>query len=95
MTHEDLIHRAKADAQAVLQRYDPKERSMIEIVTCPQCGNDSLVVGAGEGKDKCYFCDRQITTRPCSDCGTLFAPDELLSGAICQNCFDYKVGLDG
>jgi thiamine phosphate synthase YjbQ (UPF0047 family) len=91
LSYEDLVRRAEIDAKAVLRRYGPKDRPDIEIVVCPECGNSTLVVGASEDEDKCYFCDEQVEVCACSECGTFLSPDELIGTGICQNCFGYKV----
>ncbi|HXA19924.1 MAG TPA: zinc ribbon domain-containing protein [Thermoanaerobaculia bacterium] len=93
LSYEELVRRAESDARSILDRFSPKEQAMIEIATCPQCGNESLVLGAGEDEDKCYFCDEQIETTRCWECGTPVNPDSLV-GTICQNCFSYKMSRD-
>ncbi len=93
LSYEELVRRAESDAESVLHRFSPKEQSMIEIATCPQCANESLVLGAGEDEDKCYFCDEPVVTRRCDECGTPVDPDSLV-GTICQGCFNYKMSRD-
>lgn len=94
LSYEDLVRRAEIDAEAVLQRFDPKEQSMIDIATCPECGNSTLVIGADEGYDKCYYCDEQVEVCACPECGTYVSPDELTGTGICDNCFGDKIERD-
>ncbi|HEV7506502.1 MAG TPA: hypothetical protein VGS07_16495 [Thermoanaerobaculia bacterium] len=94
LSYEDLVHRAEVDAEAVLRRFGPKDRPEIEIAVCPECGNRTLVIGAGEDDDKCYYCDEDVEVCACSECGTYLAPDELIGTGICQNCFNYKMERD-
>jgi hypothetical protein len=94
LSYEDLVRRAEAEAKAVLGHFSPKDQSMIEIAECPECWNRTLVVGASEDYDRCYYCDKEVEVRACSECGGYFAPDGLIGTGICQDCFDYKVERD-
>lgn len=93
LSYDKLVRRAELDVRSVVNKFDPKEQSMMEVATCPQCGNETLLLDAGEEEDKCYFCDEQVQTRRCWECGTAVDPDTLV-GTICQNCFDYKMSRD-
>jgi len=93
LSYEELVQRAESDARSILDHFNPKERSLIDVEICPQCGNESLVIGAGEEEDKCYFCDEQVVFARCWECATPVSPDSLV-GTICQNCFDYKMSRD-
>ena len=94
LSYEDLVRLAEVDAESVLRRFGPKDRPLIEIAWCPECGNKTLVVGAGEDEDKCYFCDEHVEVRACSRCGSYVAPDELAGTGICENCFGSIMGND-
>ena len=94
LSYEELVRRAESDVASVMYRFDAKEQSMMEVATCPECGNETLLIGAGEEEDKCYFCDEHVAVSACSECGAYYGPDELIGSGICENCFDYKVSRE-
>jgi Zn finger protein HypA/HybF involved in hydrogenase expression len=63
---------------------DPKERFLHPAATCPECGNETLMIDTSDG-DYCYFCEEEQTVSTCSTCGDYFAPEELEVG-MCSNC---------
>ena len=74
--------------------YDPKDQSMIDIAVCPERGNRTLVVGADEDYDKCYYCDEQVEATCLSRVWDLRCSHELTGTGICDNCFGYKIERD-
>lgn len=93
LSYETLLRRAEAALEAARSRFDPKERSLLDTGTCPECGNTTVLVGTGD-ENVCYFCERPVVVSQCQECGEYFPPDDLLGAGICHGCFSYKVSRD-
>lgn len=93
LSYDALMRRAGAALEAARSRFDPKEQSMLDTGTCPDCGNRTVLVGAGD-ENICYYCDRPVAVSQCQECGQYLPPDDLIGAGICHGCFSYKVSRD-
>ena len=91
--YQALLRKAKAAIASEKRYLHPKEQALLAVGTCPECGNATVLVGAGDG-DFCYFCDRGVHVSMCSQCGEYLPEDDLSEVGICHECFSYKVSRD-
>jgi ribosomal protein S27E len=84
--YDKLVRRAQSAMDSVKQRFDPKERSLLDTGTCPDCGNQTVLVGADD-EARCHFCDKRVSVRQCQYCGEYLPEDEMVGSGICSNCF--------
>lgn len=91
--YDALLQRAEADFEAAQQHLRPKERSLLDRGTCPECGNRTVLIGVDEGP-KCYFCDEFVAVSQCQYCAEYLPESEMLGAGICHNCFSYRASKD-
>lgn len=91
--YDELIGRAESAMELALSRFSPKERSMIDVGTCSECGNRTVLIGADD-EPTCYFCDKTVFISQCQYCGEYLPPDELIGAGICRNCYEYRISKD-
>lgn len=91
--YDELVRRAVNALESERARHAPKDRLMMEVGTCPECGNRTVLVGAGDD-NFCYFCADAVVVRQCQVCTEYLPADEFVAGEICHECFSYKVSRD-
>jgi len=90
-----LIARAEGAMSKALEKVRYREQDLIDKAHCPECGNETVLIGLEE-QPYCYFCEASIYgLSRCSYCAE-FLPesDFLLDTGICRSCFDYKISKD-
>ena len=90
LSYEELVRRAQARLEAARSRLSPKDQTLIDTGTCPECGNRTVLVGNGD-KDICYFCDKPVAVKMCQMCGENLPPGEFFGSDICHTCFSNRV----
>jgi hypothetical protein len=93
LDYDTLVRRAEAALESARSRFDAKERSMLVTGTCPECGNETVLVGASDD-NICYFCDRPVSVSQCQECGQYVSPSDLIGAGICHGCFAHKVSRE-
>jgi len=88
--YDVLVHRAESAIESVRGRFDPKERSLVDTGTCPECGNRTVLIGADD-EPRCYFCDDSVSVQQCQYCAEYLPADEFAGGGICSSCFSERV----
>lgn len=91
--YEELMRRAKASLEAACSRFSPKEQSLLETGVCPECGNETVLIGAGD-EPFCHFCQGTVSVRRCQECGQYLPADDITWADMCHDCFSYKVNRD-
>jgi hypothetical protein len=92
-SYEVLIRRAHAAIEAARSRFSPKDQSTLDTGLCGDCGNRTVLVGAGD-ENICYFCDRAVIVRQCQECCEYLPPDHFIGAGICHHCFTWKLSRD-
>jgi ribosomal protein S27AE len=87
---EERLREAEAEVSTRVMMTDPKEHILHSTATCPECGNDTLMVDTSD-RDYCYFCDDEQTVRMCDICGEYFAPEALEGIGICTSCISNRI----
>jgi hypothetical protein len=91
--YEELLQRAKASMDAACSRFKFKEQSQFETASCPECRNETVLIGPTD-EPFCHFCKETVTVRRCEECGTYLSPDELTWADMCRDCLAYKLDRD-
>jgi transcription elongation factor Elf1 len=87
---EERLRDAEAELSTRIMMTDPKERILHPTATCPECGNDTLMIDTPDG-DYCYFCEDEQTVRMCDICGEYFDPEALEGIGICSSCISNQM----
>ena len=90
LEYEERLREAKAELSTAVMMTDPKERILHPTATCPECGNDTLVIDTPDG-DYCYFCQGEQAVRMCDVCGEYFDPEALEGIGICSSCISNQI----
>ena len=93
LSYEEQVERAERALDIARSKFSPKEQSVLDTGTCPQCGNDTVLQGESS-EPYCYFCEENVSVAACNYCGRYVDPDELIGGSICSYCFSYKMERD-
>ena len=93
LEYEELIRRAQASLESVCHRFSPKEQSLLETGTCPECGNNTVLIGASD-EPFCHFCQETVSVRRCQECGEYLPADHINWADMCHECFSYKLNRD-
>jgi len=88
--YDVLVRRAESEMESVRRCFDPKEQSLLDTGTCPDCGHRTVLVGAGD-EPRCYFCDESVSVRQCQYCGEYLPEGDVVGAGICSNCFSERV----
>jgi transcription elongation factor Elf1 len=91
--YEELMRRAKASMQAACNQFRPKEQSLLETGECPECGNETVLIGATD-EPYCHFCQETVSVRRCQECGQYLPEHAIMWADMCHDCFSYKINRD-
>jgi len=85
LAFEERLREAEANVATYVESIDPKERILHTTATCPECGNETLMIDSPNG-DYCSFCEDEQCVGACVTCGEYFAPEELEGVGVCSSC---------
>jgi len=84
--YEERLKEAESLIESELNAHDPKDRTCFEIVDCPECGNETVLIGSERG-DFCFFCHMEQSLELCSRCCRYLPNGDFQASGICRNCF--------
>lgn len=89
--YEERLKMAKEKVQEHFKGLSPKEAMMIEVLHCPECNHQTVVVARhGQDSSICYFCKENIEIYTCDRCGVKVlnaSPTKLHRFlSLCDNC---------
>jgi len=94
LSYEERLNEARAEVDLLTTpRRKDDLGNMPDSATCPDCDNETLVIGTELG-DYCFFCRAEFTMEQCPSCSEYFPPDDFDGLAVCRGCFEYRVSSD-
>ncbi|HEX3069740.1 MAG TPA: hypothetical protein VHX14_14320 [Thermoanaerobaculia bacterium] len=92
--YEELLRKAEESMKAAMGRHSYKEQMQLETAQCPECGNETVLIG-DEPRVFCHYCHAEMALMFCGECANWLPPEELLRDyGICRECYDYKLKHD-
>lgn len=94
-SYKERVERAKSELENSLPG-DPKDRMEYGIESCPECGENTIVIPddtSNDGRVHCFFCGERFSFEACDRCGRklLFGPgfaSELTDAGMCEECWE-------
>lgn len=86
--YEERLRIAQREIEEYLNRLDPKDASLYEKVSCPECFNETVLLPPGRlGTVRCYYCGEEFYAEECARCGTIVLIEHESEDVVfCENC---------
>jgi len=92
--YDELLRKAEESMDEVANGFPYDEQSRLEVAECPECGNETVLIGANPYKF-CHYCQTEVSLVVCGECATWQSPSDLLVDyGLCRDCLDYKLKYD-
>ena len=97
-SYEELLRKANDEIEKLLPCDDKERHGQYDIILCPTCLEDTLVIPDPRGNDsktKCFYCEEEYDYEACCRCGdAILSRDDEGDFSFCRNCWNDMMSSD-